>query len=90
MSRPYLELVLNRWTWTKTTPQTSKLFSSNSYKTDVIIASHIEMLDLPNYDHTTINLEYNLSHEINFLCDVIDKNFDIITYLSKCLYFKEA
>ena len=48
------------------------------------------MLDIPNYDHTTINLEYNLSHEINFLCDVIDKNFDIITYLSKCLYFKEA
>ena len=41
----------NYWTWTKTTPQKKRFFLSNPYKTEVLITSLIEMLELPNFGH---------------------------------------
>ena len=44
ISKSYLKSFLNYWTWTKTTPKINRFFSSNSYKTEVILTSFIQML----------------------------------------------
>ena len=52
-----------------------------------MITSVIKMLELPNFGHMTT---YNLSHVIKFCCDVIDRNYDVITFISSYLYFKKV
>ena len=42
------------------------------------------MLELPNFVHMT-----NLSHVTNFVGDVIDRIYDVITFISKYPYFKK-
>ena len=54
ISRPYLVLVPNHWTWTKGMHPLKKwFFRSNRYKVEVIITSLIETLELPNLGHMT-------------------------------------
>ena len=55
-----------------------------------MITSFIEMLELPNFGHVTIPTKCNLNHVINFFCDVMDKNYDVITFILKYLYFKKS
>ena len=43
------------------------------------------MLELPNFVHMT-----NLSHVTNFVDDVIDRIYDVITFISKDFYFMKA
>ena len=43
-----LSKMQNYWTWTKTTFQVSDHFCSNFYKTEIMIISLMEMLELPN------------------------------------------
>ena len=52
-----------------------------------MITSLIEMLGLPNFGHCA---KYNLSHEIKFFGDVMDRNYDVINLISKYLYFKKT
>ena len=49
----------------------------------------IEMLELPNFGHWP-NIQYNLSLLLNFDGDVIDRNYDVITFTWKYIYFKKA
>ena len=52
-SRPYLVSMPNYWTWTNTVPQNNGFFWSNSYKIEFIIASLLEMPELPGFGHMT-------------------------------------
>ena len=52
-----------------------------------MITSLIEMLELPNFGHIP-HLRYNLSHVI--FVDVMDISYDIITFISKDLYFQKT
>ena len=51
----------------------------------------IEIIYPPNFGQIT-HLQYNLSHVIkfNFVYDVMGKDNDFITFVSKYLYFKKA
>ena len=55
ISRPYLAPVPNYWTWTKSTPQKNWFSSSNLYKTEVMITSLTESLELRNFGHMTLS-----------------------------------
>ena len=41
------------WTWTKSNFQKKCFFWLNPYKTEVMITSLIEMLEIPNFGHMT-------------------------------------
>ena len=47
------------------------------------------MLELPNFGHmvtSTIKLELRE----DYVGDIMGKSFDVIAFVSKCLYFKKA
>ena len=48
-----------------------------------------EMLELPNIGHMTISA-ISLQSPGNFFSYVMDRNYNIITIISKNLYFKKA
>ena len=55
-----------------------------------MIASLIEMLQLPNFGHmTTSSIQYE-SRDENFVGDVMDRNYDAITFISKYRCFKKV
>ena len=48
------------------------------------------MLELPNFGEMTIStIQFELRDKI-FVGDVMDRNYDVINFLSKYLYFKKA
>ena len=48
------------------------------------------MLELPNFGHITTST-IHLSHVIkNFAGDIMIRSYDVITFNSKCVYFKKA
>ena len=88
ISSLYLVPVQNYWTWAKTAYQKNWFFWSSPYKIEVLITFDlIEMLDLPNFGHMNTSA-YNLNHAINIFGDVIDRNYDVITFISKYRYLK--
>ena len=50
----------------------------------------IEMLQLPNFGHMTTSTIQFESRDENFVGDVMDRNYDVITFISKSLYFNKA
>ena len=54
-----------------------------------MITSLIEMLELPNFRHMTTSTIYFESRD-NFFGNVIDINYDVITFISKYLCVKMA
>ena len=46
------------------------------------------MLELPNFRHMTTSTTEFESH--NFVSDIMDRNYDVITFMSKYLYFMKA
>ena len=73
--RPYLVLVPNYWTWTKTTPQKKCFFGSNPYKIEVMITSLIEMLELPNLKESQVKRIRNYISKYNlYLYFLIQQN----------------
>ena len=81
--------VPNYWTWTKTAPQKKWFFWSDLYKIEVMITSLIEMLELTNFGHmTTSTIQFDSPD--NFFCWRNDRNYDIITVISKELYLKKS
>ena len=86
MSMPYLLPGSNYWTWTKSSSQ-KKRFSGHIekiYKTEVMITSLIEKLEFPHITLVTwTHLQYSLNHVINFFGNILDRNYDIITFISK-------
>ena len=76
MSRSYLVQVLNHWTWTKTTPEKKWFSWSNPFKTEVMITSLIDILELtlvtwPIYDKIKVTWK-------KFVDSVIVNNYDAI------------
>ena len=77
---------------TRTTPRKKRFFRSDSYKTEVLITSLIEM----RYQWVTNLWAHDYIHNIiwvmwpNFVGDVIDRIYDVINFISKCLYFKKT
>ena len=54
-----------------------------------MVTSLIEMLELPNFGHmVTSTIKFEL-HE-DYVGDIMGKSFDVIAFVSKCLYFKKA
>ena len=50
-----------------------------------------EILELPNFGHmATPHLPYNLNHMRIFVCDIMNKKYDIITFILKYLFFRKA
>ena len=47
------------------------------------------MLELPNSGHM-ITLQYNLSHLIKVVGDVMDRNVDVMSFISKISLSKEG
>ena len=47
------------------------------------------MLELTNFGQSP-HLQYNLNHVINIFGDAIVKDYNVITLISKYLYFKKA
>ena len=91
ISRPYLVLLPNYWTWTKTTPQKKKKKKEvNLYKIEFMRTSFLAMLELPNFGHMTPGVQYNLSHMMKFCCGIMDRNYNVIIFISKCQYFKKT
>ena len=61
-------------------------FWLNPHKTEVVITSLIEMLELPSTDHifvTRPHLYYILIYVIDFFDNVMNKNYDVITLISR-------
>ena len=54
-----------------------------------MITSLMEMLELPNFGHMTTSTK-KFEHVIKFFSDVMDRKFDVITFISKSLYFKKT
>ena len=54
-----------------------------------MITSLTKMLELTNFSQSP-HLQYNLNHVINIFGDAIVKDYDVITLISKYLYFKKA
>ena len=55
-----------------------------------MITSLIEMLELPNFGHMTTSTIYFESRDKILAGDVTDRSYDVITFVSKYLYFKKA
>ena len=53
-----------------------------------MITSLIEMLELPNFGHMTTST-INLSYVIKFAGHIMNRNYDVITFISKH-FFKEG
>ena len=49
---------------------------------EVMLASPIE-IELTNFG-------YNLSHVIKCFSDIMDRNYDVVAFISKFLYFNET
>ena len=47
-----------------------------------MITSLIEMLELPNFGHMTTST-INLSYVIKFAGHIMNRNYDVITFISK-------
>ena len=74
--------------WIKTFPQNKWFFWSNLYKTEVMIISLIEMLELPNFSHiTTFTKTFEWRDKILL---VMDGDYDVTTFISKYFYFKKV
>ena len=55
-----------------------------------MITSLIEVLEFPNFGHmTTFIINFESLDKI-LLINVIDRNYDVITFISKYLYLKKA
>ena len=84
ISRPYLV------PWTMSTPQKKKkkrFLWSNPYKIKVMITSLIVVLDLPNFGHmSTFTKWFESRHKILLVAPLAE----ILTFISKCLYFKKT
>ena len=89
ISRLYLVPVPNYWAWSKTTHQKKWFSWSNPYKIEVMITSLLEMLVTKPWSHDHIYNIIWITWE-NFVGDVIVKNYDVITFISKYLYFNKA
>ena len=63
--------------------------SNNNYKIEIIVTSLMEILELPNFRHMTTSTIYFESRD-NFFSNVIDINYDVITFISKYLCVKKA
>ena len=88
ISSPYLVLVPNYWTWTKTTPQKKWCFLSSPYKIEIMITSLAEKL--PNFGHmNTHKLWFELLDKI-FFGDARNKNYHVISFISKYVYFNKS
>ena len=74
--------VPNYWTWTKTTPQKKQFFSSNPRKIEVMITfyTNARVTKLWSHDHIH-NIIWVMWQ--NFVGNVIDKIYDIITSISR-------
>ena len=82
--------VLKYWTWTKGTPHEKWFFWSNPYKIQVMITSlyrNARVIKLWSHDHT-YNIIWITWH--SFDGDVIDRNYDVISFFSKHLYFAKT
>ena len=55
-----------------------------------MITSLLEMLKLPNFVHMTLSTTKFGSHEKKFVGDLMDRNYDVITFISKYFHFKKA
>ena len=55
-----------------------------------MITSPIEMLELPNLDHMTTSTMQFESNDKNFVCDIMDINYDFISFISKYRYLEKA
>ena len=54
-----------------------------------MVTSLIEMLELPNSGRmVTSTIKFELRED--YVGDIIGKSFDVIAFVSKCLYFKKA
>ena len=49
----------------------------------------IEMLKLPKFGHMTTSI-IRFESPDNFVGDVMDRNYDVIAFISKYRYFKKA
>ena len=87
ISSSYQVPVPNYWTWTKTTPQKKQFLWSNLYKIELMITSLAEILEFANLGCMTIIIGITW---LFFAGDVMDKNFDVINFFSKTIYFKKA
>ena len=91
ISSLYLVPVPNYWTSIKTTPQKMRFIWSNLYKIEVVITSLIDRNARITklWSHEQI---YNIIWIMwwNFVGDVIERNYDVITIISKYCYFKKA
>ena len=84
IARSYLLSVLNYWTWTKCTPQ-KLVFSGQTF----MITSLTEMLELPNFGYmATSRIWFELFW--SFVGYVIVRNYDIIPFILKNIYFKKV
>ena len=54
-----------------------------------MITSFLEVLELPSFSYMTLSI-IQFESRGSFANDVIDKNYDVITFISKYLYFKKA
>ena len=88
ISSLYLVLVQNYWTWTLDHLSKKAFFWSNPYKIEVMITSLIQMLQLLNFGHMTTSIIYVMWQ--NFVVDVIDRIYDVVTFFKKYLYFKKG
>ena len=86
----------------KVTPSSSpKLLNLNQdhpSKKVVLLVKSLKNWRYDNFSHrnarvTTLvtwpHLKYNLSHVINFFRDVVVRNYDVMTFILKYLYFKK-
>ena len=65
-------------------------FWSNPYKIEVMITSLIEMLELPNFGQMTKSTVCFESLDKIFAGDIMGRNYDVITFISKYLCFKKV
>ena len=79
----------NYWIWIKTTPEKKRFFCSNLYKSEIMITSYanvrITKLWSHDHNHNVICVMWQ-----NFVGDVIDRIYDVITFISKYLYFRKV
>ena len=79
-----------------------RFFWSNPFKIDVVITSLREMLELPNFNFSQRNARVTKLWSHDHIChiiwalwqkfsgDVMGRNYDVITFIWKYLYFKKA
>ena len=75
--------VPNYWNWTKITPQKKPVFLVKRF--DNFSHRNARVTKLWSHDHTYNIIWFTL---YNFVSDLIDKTYDMITFDWKCFYFK--